>query len=268
MDTRLAGQFTDSLISIADFRAYHDSRANSSITIATTDADIEKYIITTTNLLNSFNWVGYLPKRTILYRGQININYNTLYLPDVTDIDTYINAVGTRFLLRKEKDTLVPTHDQEVTGVILGIDTTTNTIGVEFDEEQVATVGTGTEELVLGCLVQYSTSYIGLFRYNQHCCFPRYLNFSLFQDFMIPSVIKTAICELGMLISTTDLWQSNSSSSQSIKYGKLDVLEVEFFENVKKELALENIPSFIYDMLAPFLLNSKSCAIPVVKRYN
>jgi len=218
MNSDIAGQYTDGLISVQQFKDYQTTRITP---ITLTDEDVEKYIITATNILNSFTFLGVIPKRYIIYRGILSKE------------GPYINnplgeLIGKRILIK--------TTDANYVGVVT-IQDNIEKLKIIFDEEY-------PDFTDLDCeIISDYTSY-HLHSYTQRCSFPR----PLFGEFIIPNNIKIFLCELVLLLTKEDFY---SKKQDNVKKAVLDVLETEYFENSPSSINI--LPFALQSLLKPFL---------------
>jgi hypothetical protein len=237
-NSSLAGQYSNSLISVDTFREYHRYRANSIVTDLTLDSDIEKWLVTATTLLNSLNWLGNVPERNIFITSKIDIiDTNTLYIETDKSLSNLYNK---RFMLESNGSLFV--------GTIIGL-LPENMLVIKSDNKLESLLGTGNETLILNSFVDNAVFY-----YTQSCCFPREGLYSTnnvpILDFVLPNFIVSAVSEIATLISVTDILATNSSDP--LKKAKVDVLEVEYFESIKSDV-LSLMPISVKQSLDKYL---------------
>lgn len=226
MNSDIAGQYTNGLISVEDFKTYQTTRIGST-TIS--DEEIEKYIITATNILNSFPFLGNIPKRYIVYRGTTS--------KEGTYLTTPLLELNSKRILIKTNNVL--------TGTVVGIQTENDIdlLKIDFDEEYPDFVDENCE------IVSSYTSYY-IHSYTQRCSFPRLLGNNENSDFIIPYNIKVFICELCSLLTKEDFYSKTKQGN--VKKAVLDVIETEYFENTP-ESGVDSLPFALQSLLKPYL---------------
>lgn len=226
INSDIAGQYTDGILSVEDFKSYQATRIGS---ITFSDEEIEKCIITATNILNSFPFLGNIPKRYIVYRGTSS--------KEGTYLTTPLEELSGKRILIKANSVL--------TGTVVGIQTENdiNLLKIDFDEEY-PDFTDETCEIISG----YTSYYIH--SYTQRCSFPRLIGNNENSDFTIPYNIKIFICEISSLLMKEDFYSKTKQGN--VKKAVLDVLETEYFENMPSS-SVDSLPFALQTLLKPYL---------------
>lgn len=248
LNTTIGTSYSNSFVSLAYFRDYESLRINP-VLETFSDLDVEKYLVTASNIINSYQFKGSLGHRGLLYSGKIFItDTDTIQFPNETE-ETFLkhyndsNLIGSRFALNVGNENIS-------SGTIEAIYLEFSEFIVDFDLFTSLDSNTDTKEMILNSPTSNTIA-----RYRQSLVMPRnglYEDSMSIPDLYIPENFKKAVCELACILATRGSEsQIPVQTTGQIKKAVLDVMEVEYEESIKIEGFLT---PYLKQLLSPYII--------------